>query len=70
MRDKLDNAVVDLRLHYDVVDIGAGMYQVFERGTNILVATVRPVQAAKVQWMRDPVDLLRAALQNNGLWVV
>jgi hypothetical protein len=68
--DKLDDAVVDLRLHYDVVNIGSGIYQVFERGTNALVATIRPVMAAKVQWARAGNEVVTAALQNNGLWVV
>jgi hypothetical protein len=68
--DKLDDAVVDIRLHYDVVNIGSGIYQVFERGTNALVATIRPVMAAKVQWARAGNEVVTAALQNNGLWVV
>lgn len=71
MCDKLDDAVAELRLFYDVVNIGSGMYQVFFRGTNALVATVRPVQAAKVQWARgEEVDLVKKALGDAGLWVV
>jgi transcription elongation factor len=70
--DNLQEALVDLRLHYDVfqVNLGEDVYQVFERGTQVRVATIRPVMAAKVQWARAGNEVVTAALQNNGLWVV
>jgi hypothetical protein len=68
----LQEALADLRLHYDVfqVNLGEDVYQVFERGTQVRVATIRPVMAAKVQWAREGNEVVTAALQNNGLWVV
>jgi hypothetical protein len=71
--NNLQKALTDLRLHYDVfqVNLGEDVYQVFERSTQVRVATIRPVMAAKVQWACGvESDIVRAALQNNGLWVV
>jgi hypothetical protein len=66
----LQNAMVDLRLRYDVEDIGNGMCQVCERGTGRLVATIRPVTAARVHWSDRPAADVQAAIVGNGLWVV
>lgn len=70
---ELKEALADLRLHYDVVQVNLGedAYQVFERGTQVRVASIRPVMAAKVNWACGvESDAVRAALQNNGLWLV
>jgi transcription elongation factor len=71
--NNLQKTLADLRLHYDVcqVNLGEDVYQVFDRGTQVRVATIRPVMAVKVNWACGvESDVVRAALQNNGLWVV
>lgn len=69
---ELKEALADLRLHYDVVQVNLGedAYQVFERNTQVRVASIRPVMAAKVNWACGVESDVVAALQNNGLWVV
>jgi transcription elongation factor len=71
--NNLQKTLADLRLHYDVfqVNLGEDVYQVFDRGTQVRVATIRQVMAVKVNWACGvESDVVRAALQNNGLWVV